>query len=206
MKALRLIPAIAVLCFSVSLLAQEAARQDGAVEIAIWGGGGTGLGHSSSAQFADAGVLLGKVLTGPHGPGFLRGDFEYGVNLMPLFLVFQDNPVVTNGVTVKHRETVYGGAVSPLVLKWNFAGGKRVVPFADIEGSAIFTTRNVPAGDTSTVNFGSGLGSGVQFFGNDRHAFSVGGHLIHISNASLGNKNPSYNITLQFRVAYQWWK
>ena len=206
MTMLRPVLALALLCAGLPLLGQEPPRQEGAGEIAVWGGGGTGLGHSSSAQFTNAGLFLGKVLTGPHGPGILRGTFEYGIDLMPLFLVFQDQPTVADGVPVTRRQTVYGGAVSPIVLKWNFTRGKGVVPFATIEGSAVFTTQDIPAGDTSTVNFQSGLGTGVQFFRNQRQALSFSGNFLHISNASLGDKNPSYNITLQFRLAYQWWK
>jgi hypothetical protein len=191
---------------TVPLLAQRSPLSDGATEIAVWGGGGTGLGHSSSAQFTNAGVILGKVLTEEHGPGLLRGRFEYGIDFTPLFLVFQDQRVSENGVAVTRRQTVYGGAFSPVLLKWNFTRSKRVAPFATIEGSAVFSTREVPAGDTSMVNFQTGLGSGVQFFRGDGHTLSLSGNFLHISNASLGNKNPSYNVTLQFRLAYQWWK
>ena len=126
---------------------------------------------------------------------------------LPLYLIFQDRPVVkANGTAATQRQTVYGGAISPLILKWNFTSGKRFVPFAAAEGTAIFTTKNVPAGDTSTVNFGSGIASGLQFLRDERHAVSFSAHLLHISNASLGNHNPSINIGLQFRLGYQWWK
>jgi len=206
MTTLRRCFLIAFVAVAVPLCAQQTPTQSGATEISVWGGGGTGLGHSSQAQFVNAGVILGKVLTDEHGPGVLQGTFEYDVDIMPLFLVLQNQPAVENGIPVTRRETVYGGAVTPVLWKWNFTRNKRVVPFATIEGSALFTTHDVPAGDTSVVNFQSGLGSGVQFFRGDGHAISVGGNFLHISNASLGNRNPSYNITLQFRVAYQWWK
>ena len=49
--------------------AQELPIRQGATEITAWGGGGTGLGHSTAFQFANAGLRLGKVLSGPHGPG-----------------------------------------------------------------------------------------------------------------------------------------
>ena len=94
----------------------------------------------------------------------MRGNFEYAIDVAPLYLIFQDRPVVkANGTAATQRQTVYGGAISPLILKWNFTSGKRFVPFAAAEGTAIFTTKNVPAGDTSTVNFGSGIASGLQF-------------------------------------------
>lgn len=186
--------------------AQDGPKRKGATELAVWGGGGTGLGVSDSTQMANVGLRLGKVLTGPHGPGLLQGNLEYAFDVVPLYLFFQDQPVFRGGAIASRRQTVYGGSISPVVVKWNFVRGKRVVPFAGVEGSAIFTTKNVPAGDTSVVNFGSGLVSGLQFLRGDRHSISFSGHLMHISNASIGNHNPGVNVALQFRVGYQWWK
>jgi lipid A 3-O-deacylase len=191
---------LVLFCCVAMSVAQELPMREGATEIGAWAGGGSGLGHSTDFQYANAGLRLGKVLTGEHGSSFLRGNFEYAVDIMPLYLFFQDNAIHTS------RETVYGGAISPVIFKWNFTSGKKIVPFAAAEGTAIFTTRDVPAGDTSVVNFGSGIASGVQILRGDHHAVSFSGHLLHISNASLGNHNPSINIGLQFRIGYQWWR
>ena len=207
MTALRVVLVVGLLfgC-GVVVVAQQLPMQKGATEIGLCAGGGTGIGHSTSFQFANAGLRFGKVLTGNHGAGFLRGNLEYAVDITPLYLVFQDNPAVQNGTVVNHRQTVYGGAISPLVAKWNFTSGKKTVPFMAAEGTAIFTTKDVPAGDTSTVNFGSGVAGGLQVLRGEHHAVTFSGHLMHISNASLGNHNPSINIALQFRLGYQWWK
>ncbi len=164
----------------------------------LWAGGGTGLGHSSGTQIANAGVRLGKVLTAQHGSGALRGNFEYAFDITPLYLFFQDRPV-------NQRETVYGGSISPVIAKWNFTRSNRIVPFVGVEGSAIFTTKNVPAGDTSQINFASGIASGLHLFRSEKRALSFSGHLMHISNASIGNHNPGVNVALQFRLGYQWW-
>ncbi|MFB3813440.1 MAG: acyloxyacyl hydrolase [Terriglobales bacterium] len=198
MRTLRVVVLVFLLCGLAS--AQQPEVKNRGTEIGVWAGGGTGLGRSTSFQFANAGVRLGKVLTGEHGPGFLRGNFEYAADVMPLYLVFQDGSVPGN------RQTVYGGSVAPLILKWNFTSGKRVVPWIAIEEGAIFTSKDVPAGDTSTVNFSSGLGTGIQLFRDDRHAVTFSGHVLHISNASLGRQNPSINVAVQFRVGYQWWR
>ena len=180
-------------------VAQELPMKKGATEVGVWGGGGTGLGHETSFQFANAGMRMGRVLTAQHGAGFLRGNFEYVVDFSPLYLIFQDRTPVS-------RQTVYGGAISPFIVKWNFTSGKRLVPFVAAEGTAILTTKDVPAGDTSIINFGSGIASGLQIVRGDHHAVTFSGHLLHISNASIGNHNPSVNIGLQFRLGYQWWK
>jgi hypothetical protein len=180
-------------------VAQELPMKKGATEVGVWGGGGTGLGHETSFQFANAGMRMGRVLTAQHGAGFLRGNFEYVVDFSPLYLIFQDRTPVS-------RQTVYGGAISPFIVKWNFTSGKRLVPFVAAEGTAILTTKDVPAGDTSIINFGSGIASGLQIVRGDHHAVTFSGHLLHISNASIGNHNPSINIGLQFRMGYQWWR
>ena len=207
MTGLRLVWAVVVLLLVVAAVsAQELPIKKGATEIGLWGGGGTGLGHSSSFQFANAGLRLGKVLTSEHGSGVLRGNLEYAVDLSPMYLFFQDVPVTQNGNVVVKRQTVYGGAISPFIVKWNFTKGKKVVPFFAAEGTAIFTSKDVPAGDTSTVNFASGAAGGLQVLRGEHHAINFSAHLMHISNASIGNHNPSINVALQFRLGYTWWK
>jgi len=157
---------------------------------------------------ADAGFRYGRVLTSQHGSAWLRGNLEYAFDVVPLYLFFQDHFVAspTPGEWLRRRQTVYGGSITPLVVKWNFTSGRRIVPFAAVEGSVIFTAHEVPTGDTSTVNFGSGIAGGVQLLRGAHHAFNVSGHLMHISNASLGNQNPGINSALQLRLGYQWWR
>jgi hypothetical protein len=180
------------------------AMKKGAIQIEVFGGGGTGVGASSDTQMMNAGVRLGKVLTGSHGSGFLRGNLEYAIDVVPLNLFFQDHLNTATGRL--DRETVYAGSISALVLKWNFTGGKRIAPWIALEESAIFTADNVPAGDTASTNFSSGFGAGLQFFRSNGHALNFSGHMMHISNASIGNHNPGLNVAMQFRLGYQWWK
>jgi hypothetical protein len=198
------IAAVSLLLLGAAL-AQESPIRKGATEFTIWSGGGSGVGEGSSTQMLNAGVRIGKVLTDQHGAGFLRGNLEYAFDIVPLYLFFQDQTVVKAGAPVKERQTVYGGSVSPLVVKWNFTSGRSLVPFAGVEGSAIFTSKNVPAGDTAQINFASGITGGVQVLRGKRHAVSFSAHLMHISNASIGNKNPGLNVALQGRIGYQWW-
>jgi lipid A 3-O-deacylase len=161
-------------------------------EIEIWAQGGKGVnGRTSFIGVFDAGARFGWVLTDPHGPGFLRGNFEYAVDVIPVYAIFQEN-------------TVYGGGFNPVVLKWNFAGGRRLSPYAEIHGGTLFTTSEVPLG-TSNVNFTSGVGGGFQvpLHGDKRLDLSV--HYYHISNAGLATPNPGIN-TIQFRVGLQFMK
>jgi len=101
---------------------------------------------------------------------------------------------------------VYGGSFKPVIWQWNFTGGETLAPYVAAAGGIVFTTRNVPPGDTSTVNFTSQLVVGTRVFTKPRRAFFVEGALGHFSNASLGNHNPGYNVTLLLTFGYSWFK
>ena len=64
--------------------------EKGSNEVQIWAGGGHSVsgGRGDTGAF-NAGLRYGWVLTGPHLPSFLRGRFEYAVDAVPVFLVFQ---------------------------------------------------------------------------------------------------------------------
>ncbi len=94
-----------------SLSAQSETR--GAWELEPFIGGGTGLGKASNTQFLIAGGRVGKILTGEHFSGFLRGNFELATEAMPLYLVMQPGGAV------------YGASFKPLIFKWNFASGHK---------------------------------------------------------------------------------
>lgn len=183
---------IVVLCASLAS-AQTPLSKNGTWEFGPWVGGGTGLGASSDFHFFNAGLRLGNILTDQLGSNRLRGNFEWAADVMPVYLVYQPN-------------RVYGFSFNPLVLKWNFTAGRRVVPFVAAEGGVLLTTTEVPPGDTSKVNFTPGIASGVYIFRNEKHALEFSGHATHISSASLGNKNPGINASLQFRIGYFWFK
>lgn len=166
----------------------------GTVELAPFIGGGSGLGKSSGTQFFYLGGRGGLVLTGEHLPGFLRGNFEWAVDVMPVYTVF-----TTNGA-------VYGASIKPVIWQWNFTSGQKFAPYVAAAGGIVFTTRNVPPGDTSQVNFTPQFVAGTRIFTKPRRAFFVEGSLGHLSNASLGAHNPGYNVTLVFTVGYSWFR
>lgn len=158
----------------------------GGTEAGIWTGGGHSVpGGTSSTGMWNLGLRYGWILTRPHGPGFLKGRFEYAVDAVPVFMVFQP------------RNTVYGGGVNPLNLKWNFATRGGPVPYIELSGGTLFTTHDVPPG-TSNVNFTSGAALGVHFLRLD-HYWSVEVRYMHISNAGLATPNPGIN-TVQVRL------
>jgi len=164
----------------------EAGPVKGAHEIEIWSGGGPSIvGGIPNLGVWNAGMRYGWVLTGLHGPGVLRGRFETGVDVAPIFWVFQPGG------------TAYGLAIVPSVLKWDFATRGRVVPYFDVDGSVLLTTRDTPPG-VSHVNFTPSMALGAHFL-QRKYNFSAEFRFLHISDASLTHYNPGIN-TVEVRV------
>jgi lipid A 3-O-deacylase len=171
---------------SACTLRAQAGPQEGSHELQIWTGGGHGTSGSQSGDGVfNIGARYGWVLTDAHGPGFLRGRFEYAVDVVPLFLVSQ----TTN--------TAYGFGVNPFALKWNFASHGRAVPYIDLGGGTLFTNVKVPEG-TSHVNFTTSGALGVHFL-RRKYNWSAEVRYMHISNAGISRPNPGIN-TIQVRL------
>jgi lipid A 3-O-deacylase len=178
---------IAVALLFLSSVAWAQMRpEDGGREFQVWTGGGHSVpGGTSDTGVWNVGVRYGFILTRPHGPSFLNGRFEYVLDAVPVFLVFQ------------RYNTAYGGGFSPLGLKWDFAARGRIEPYLELNGGTLFTNHQVPTG-TSAVNFTDAAALGMHILG-DKHAFSVEVRYMHISNAGLSSPNPGIN-TVQVRL------
>jgi lipid A 3-O-deacylase len=164
----------------------QAAPEQGGNEIQIWTAGGHSVaGGTANTSVFNAGLRYGWILTGPHLPGFLRGRFEYAVDAIPMFLVFQP------------ANTAYGLGFDPLGLKWIFERHGRISPFAELAGGTLFTNHNVPHG-TNNVNFTPQAAFGVHFLGA-KYNVSLELRYFHISNAGLASPNPGLN-TVQVRL------
>ncbi len=160
--------------------------EKGGHELELWTGGGHGTkGVAQDTGVWTVGGRYGLVLTDSRGPGFLRGKFEYAVDVVPVFWVFQPGGAA------------YGVAVDPFAFKWNFNPRGRVVPYADLDGGALYTNRDAPPG-TSRHNFTPSGAVGMHILGK-RFTWSAEVRYMHISNAGIGALNPGIN-TLQFRV------
>ncbi len=154
--------------------------EQGATEIQLWTAGGHSVpGGRGETGIWNAGLRYGWVLTEPHGPGFLAGRFEYAIEAVPAYLIFQP----TN--------TAYGAGLNPLNLKWNFATRGHLVPYLELSGGTLFTTHSVPPG-TSNVNFTPSAAFGAHFLGH-KYAWTVEARYLHISNAGLDRLNPGVN-------------
>ena len=162
--------------------------------VGVLASGGSGLFDRDNVQLVRAGVSVGRVLTGELGKGWARGTVELDAEIMPL------DYVLWNG----HRN-VYGVGVNPLVMKWNFTRGKKVIPYLLAQGGMLWTTDRVPPGNTSRINFLSGPGVGLNYFLRPRRSVSIDLRATHLSNASLGNHNPGVDSSLQISLGYNWW-
>lgn len=162
--------------------------QAGGHQLQIWTGGGHGTSGSQSGDGVfNIGARYGWILTDAHGPSFLRGRFEYAVDVVPLFIVAQS----TN--------TAYGFGVNPFALKWNFTSRGSAVPYIDIGGGTLFTNVKVPEG-TSHVNFTTSGAVGVHFL-RSKYNWSAEVRYMHISNAGISRPNPGIN-TIQVRLGW----
>ena len=160
--------------------------EQGATEIQLWTAGGHSVpGGRGNTGIWNAGLRYGWVLTEPRGPDFLAGRFEYAIEAVPAYLIFQP----TN--------TAYGAGLNPLNLKWNFATRGHLVPYLELSGGTLFTTHSVPPG-TSNVNFTPSAAFGAHFLGH-KYAWTVEARYLHISNAGLDRLNPGVN-TVEIKI------
>jgi hypothetical protein len=164
----------------------QAAPEEGGHEIQVWSAGGHSVsgGRGNTGVFT-TGLRYGWILTNPHLPGPLRGRFEYAVDAVPMFLVFQP------------ANTAYGVGFNPLGLKWNFERHGRLSPYLELSGGTLFTSHEVPTG-TNTVNFTSAAALGTHILGA-KFNWSLELRYLHISNAGLATPNPGIN-TVQVRL------
>lgn len=177
---------VTMLLIAAAACLAQAAPEEGGNEIQIWAGGGHSVpGGTKDTGAFNAGLRYGWILTGPHLPGFLRGRFEYAVDAVPVFFIFQP------------ANTAYGAGFDAFALKWNFERRGRLSPYLELTGGTVFTNHNIPA-NTNTVNFMDQAALGTHIL-SEKYNWSLELRYMHISNAGLGNLNPGIN-TVQVRL------
>lgn len=223
-------------------MANAVAQGDTPWNFGVLGQGGVGVTEDrSSFRFVWAGVHAGKILTGMEGHSFWRGNFEYGVEVFPFWQSYTPTMQRQNCVTVTGTTneidcssvftvggTYTGVSITPIILRWNFAGSGRWAPWVQGAGGLLWTNHKYPAfggvpvsnggysigsvgdngpnDDTSVWNFTPQFGVGAHYFVRPRRSIDFGANAIHISSASLGDKNPGVNASVQFTLGYSWWK
>lgn len=172
---------------------------------------GTGVGERSDFKFAYAGAQLAKVITPVAHAGFFSGQFEYGGNIAPFWQAYTPAPrgLVGGG-------TFTGISLTPVILRWNFlTRSPRIQPWFQAAGGLLYTTHKFPPdvlvvhgnpGGTSVWNFEPQGGVGIHYFLRSRRSIDLGVNAVHISSASLGDRNPGVNASIQIQVGYTFWR
>jgi lipid A 3-O-deacylase len=194
--------------------------------------GGVGLEERTDFSFFLAGGHLGRVLTPELGTGLFKGNFEYAVEVFPLWQSYTPKfpvlkcPLGATVVTQCYGPVTAGGtyrgvSITPIMLRWNLTHGKRFIPWVQAAGGVVYTTRKYPAvgdlnpldptqtgpaADTSVWNFTPQGGIGAHYFLKPNRSIDASVNGVHISSSSLGDKNPGVNVSLQVSVGYTWWK
>jgi hypothetical protein len=167
--------------------------QTGTWDLSVWANeavGNSAYGDVGDNYVSMAGLRTGYVFARPDLHGRLRGTLEYFFDVIPVFVLTK--PQVT-----------YGGGASPVGFKWNFTGRRE--PFVETSLGGIFTTRDVPPGNSSSFNFTVAARGGLSIRSDSRSAITANVGFWHLSNAHIGPTNPSLN-ALTFGIEYHWFR
>ena len=110
-----------------------------------------------------------------------------------------------------------------MILRWNFlTESRRIQPWFQGAGGLIYTTHKFPPsyqstpiitrstyqldGGTCVWNFSPQGGIGIHYFTRAKRSIDLGVNGVHISSASLGDRNPGVNASIQVQVGYTFWK
>ena len=118
--------------------------------------------------------------------------------------------------------TFRGVSLMPVIFRWNFlTRSRRIQPWFQGAGGLIYTTHKFPPnimsnnnpangpiidGGTSVWNFTPQGGIGVHYFSRSKRSIDLGVNAVHISSASLGDRNPGVNASIQIQAGYTFWK
>ena len=112
--------------------------------------------------------------------------------------------------------TFTGVSLTPVIFRWNFlTHSRRIQPWFQGAGGLIYTTtsfrrtclfRTGTPGGTSVWNFSPQGGVGIHYFTRSKRSIDLGVNAVHISSASLGDRNPGVNASIQVQVGYTFWK
>lgn len=144
----------------------------------------------SADSFASA-FRVSRVLTAEHGSGWKRGTLEWDISLVPIDLFF-----------IAGR-TYFAGGYEVFSPRWNFTARRgRLVPFTGLAGGMLFSTGNLPPGNTASMNYTIAIDAGVHIFGTRHQSFDATTRLHHLSNAASGTYNPGVPLSLQVMLGY----
>ncbi len=160
--------------------AQEPWRRGGSEWGLLSGGGPAIVGGVRDRGVSFFAGRWGRQLTADLFNGsWLRGNVQYGLEAIPLYLQFQS-------------KTVYGAGLTPFLLRYNFTRGRALAPFVELGGGILGTTEPVPEG-TARFNFTPQAGVGLRYMSAGRRSWTLGVRYHHTSNAGIARRNPGIN-------------
>jgi len=163
----------------------------GTWDFSVWGRqavGNSAYGDVGDVYVSMAGFRTGYVFARPAQNGALRGTLEYFFDIIPVFVLTKP-------------QVIYGGGLSPVGFKWNFS--RRYQPYVGLSLGGILSTRDVPPGNTSSLNFTVTAEGGFTILSRPGHALTASVGYWHFSNADTGATNPSLN-AFTFGMEYHW--
>ena len=159
--------------------------------------------------------------------GIFSGQFEFGGNIMPLWQAYTPAPHEQTYTCVDAGGsrmcmlpdgggTFYGVSLTPVIFRWNFlTSSRRIQPWFQGAGGLIYTTHKFPPnhsgnrtespGGTWLELFSAGRRR-IPLFRSPKRSIDLGVNGVHISSASLGDRNPGVNASIQIQVGYTFWK
>jgi lipid A 3-O-deacylase len=174
------------------LSAEAAAGEKGRTEFGLISGAATNIpGGINDRGIVRLSLRWGRVITAPHGPEFLRGTFQYSLELQP-------------AVAIRQPVTAFGAGITPVLLQYNFTRGRRHMPFVQAGAGVLLTNRKVPEG-TSQLNFTPQAGIGMNWFARPHTTWSFGARFEHLSNLGIADHNPGHN-SLFIYTGFSFWR
>ncbi len=202
------------------------------LDIGVLVQGGAGITQDrDDFKFLMAGFHVGKVVLASHGHSAFRSNLELASEFFPFWQSYTpkfQRPFCTNPPGTPQQCTAFytlggtfsGLSITPAIFRWNFAGTQRFSFWGQAAGGLIWTDHKYPAfggppynsqndgpnADASVWNFTPQGGVGVHYFVRPRRSIDFSANGVHISSASLGDRNPGINASVQFSLGYTWWK
>lgn len=134
---------------------------------------------TANRRYAVQTVSWARELTGPLGPGVLRGRFAWAAEATPLFAQTAPSPL-------------YGVGIAPVVWRWNFEPRPGWSAFGELAMGGLWTSAPIPE-KTARANFTAHWGGGVRLHASNRHALILAYRFQHISNGNNLGSNPGVN-------------
>lgn len=156
----------------------------------IWGvAGSAGVTTGDRASgFGAAMVRMDRVVSGPRGPGWLRGQLGYALEIVPVLVLSQGEATYAAGFNLVGRHYLGSGAHRPFVTL----------------GAGLLVSGNEIPSDVTHLNFTPQAGFGFLFTPESGPSYSIELRLHHLSNGGRAESNPGLNsAVVQFGVSFR---